>query len=78
MTPLEESLAGIREDLSVIKHRLDEIDHEQKRLGTQLEAANEQLTLYRHIITFMRWGGAVILGIITLRFGDIHKLWGGE
>lgn len=78
MTPLEESLAGIREDLSVIKHRLDEIDHEQKRLGAQLEAANEQLTLYRHIITFMRWGGAVILGIITLRFGDIHKLWGGE
>ena len=78
MTPLEETLAGIRSDLSVIKHRLNEIDNEQKRMGAQLEDAHEQLSLYRHIITFMRWGGAIILGIITLRFGDLHKLWGGE
>lgn len=77
MSPVEESLSEIKTDLSLIKHRLDGIETDTEILNKQLQEANEQLTLYRHIISIMRWGGAGLLAIITLKWGDIPKLFGG-
>lgn len=78
MNPIEQSLAEIKTELQLIKHRLNKIETDTTQFEASLQEANEQLTLYRHFITLMRYGGGALFLLITLKWGDIPKLFGGE
>ena len=58
-------LASIRTDLSTLTTTVDR----------RLNKLDLELHGYRTAMKVLRWVGAVILAVITLRFGDIQKLF---
>lgn len=58
-------LASIRNDLSTLTVT---VDHRLNKLDLELHG-------YRTAMKVLRWIGAVILAVVTLRFGDIQKLF---
>lgn len=58
-------VTSIRTDLSTLTAT---VDHRLNKLDLELHG-------YRTVMKVLRWMGAVILAIITLRFGDIQKLF---
>ena len=74
----EDKLNELHTKQTLHEHRLNEIETEQKEHRDSIESIDRQLTMYRHIITFGRWVGAIVVALITLRLGDIPKLLGGN
>ena len=64
-------LTGKIEELEKqIKHQ----GEQQNDINTKLDKALEQLSLYRHLIIFLRGSLLLIAAIVTLKFGDISTI----
>ena len=68
--------------LDMILKRMDKHDKDTKEwregMDARLSKTEEQLFLYKTMIRLLKGIGVFLLLIITLKFGDIGKLFSGE
>ena len=60
-----------QDDIQSLK---DDIRTLHEMLDGRLRAIENDLFLYKGVIRFIRWAGAVILCVLAFRFGDIKNL----
>jgi prefoldin subunit 5 len=78
MSSIEEDLGYIKGQIESLQEQLRELDDEQKLLLQEVQALDKQLTLYRHIIMFIRTALWIGVAIMTFKFGDIPSIWKGD
>ncbi len=65
------------EDLSqLIKGHMKTEEEDRKVITTRLKKIEDELNTYKVIYRGIKWTFAVLLLIITMKFGDIPKLFG--
>lgn len=75
MTPtMEDKVDRI---LSKIQEQHDETKEWRDKIEGRLERTEEQLYLYKTVIRVLKTLGLLFVAIITLKFGDIGKLFHG-
>lgn len=60
-----------QDEISSLRHDIKDL-HDM--LDGRLRAIENDLFLYKGVIRFIRWVGAVIICVLAFRFGDIKNL----
>lgn len=78
MSSRDEEFGYIKGQIESLEERVKELDDEQGEIREDIQQINQQLTLYRHIIMFIRTALWIGVAIMTLKFGDIPDIWRGD
>ena len=63
------------EDIGWLKANVEQILQNQQNFDKRLDVMEEQISIYRNAIKFVKFSGGAILLVLTLKFGDVSSLW---
>ena len=63
------------EDIGWLKANVEQILQNQQNFDKRLDTMEEQISIYRTVIKFVKFSGAAILLVLTFKFGDVSSLW---
>lgn len=58
-----------------IKEMLKEIKSDHNSLANEVREIRKELDMYAFFIRMLKFGGGLMILLLTLKFGDIPKLW---
>lgn len=63
------------EDIGWLKAKMEDILDNQKDFGVRLKTVEEQISIYKTVIKFVKFAGLAVGAILTFKFGDVTSLW---
>ena len=63
------------EDIGWLKANVEQILENQNKFDKRLDDLEDQISIYRTAIKFVKFAGAAILLVLTFKFGDVSSLW---